>query len=293
MLSEKSIGLQDIQIVTSIEQLNDHLKLSRNSGKSIGFVPTMGALHDGHISLINQSTKFCDITVSSIYVNPTQFNNPDDLKKYPRTIDEDIQMLQEANCNIVYIPKESEIYPGGLKTIDYDIGALADVMEGSFRPGHFQGMVTVVKTLFEIVKPTHAFFGEKDFQQLAIIRKLVHDFQLSIDVIGCTIIRESNGLAMSSRNQRLSEEDRLRCGLIYETISKIPQLMKTMSVSEVKVHIANIINDSGFLKLDYFELADSADLSIIENWSQSDNIRAFIAVYCKEIRLIDNIQVSS
>jgi pantoate--beta-alanine ligase len=291
MLTDKSLDLQDIQIFENVNELNDHLNECRNSGQSIGFVPTMGALHEGHMSLVQQSVNECDITVCSIYVNPTQFNNLNDLEKYPRTIDNDLAMLTVQKCNIVYLPKEEEVYPQGRAVLDYDIGTLASVMEGFYRPGHFQGMITIVKKFFDLVQPNKAYFGEKDFQQLSIIRKMVREYKLNIDIVGCSIIREPHGLAMSSRNERLDDDTRSKCDLIFKSLQKIKLLKKNNSVSQVKQHIIDTINASGFLKIDYFELADSVTLKAITNWKDSNNIRAFIAVYCGEVRLIDNIKI--
>ena len=288
-----------MEVFEKIEPLKARLRELRNMRKSIGFVPTMGALHRGHISLIEQSVIQNEITIASIFVNPTQFNNPDDLKHYPRTMEADCAMLQEAGCNIVFTPKELDIYPqGSAKKFDGDFGYLEQVMEGKFRPGHFNGVALVVKRLFEIVTPNRAYFGEKDFQQLAIIKKMVKVYMTdaNIEIIPCPIIRESDGLAMSSRNMLLTNDQRKNVALISQTLFAAKKLTTQYSVSELKKWVIEQINNNPFLKVEYFDIVDNLELQPIELWTDNKIKVGCVAVVVssgdgggKTIRLIDNI----
>lgn len=260
----------------------------RNTEKSIGFVPTMGALHKGHISLIKQSLLENDVTVCSIFVNPTQFNNPNDLLRYPRTIKEDLELLKEAGCNCVFVPSVEEIYPEPDTRI-FDFGNLDKVMEGRYRPGHFNGVAQVVSRLFEIVKPHKAYFGEKDFQQLAIIKALTRQLNLPVKIIPCPIIREKDGLAMSSRNKLLSIEHRKSAALISKTLFEAVK-RKFMSVQELVHWVINAVNSDNNLRVEYFEIVDFDSLKPIVTWEDSHKPIGCIAVYAGDVRLIDNIR---
>ena len=255
---------------------------------SIGFVPTMGALHRGHTTLIEQSKKENDITVCSIFVNPIQFNNQDDLLKYPRTLNEDIKALEDVGCDVLFYPSVEEMYPFPDVT-QYNFGNLEKVMEGKFRPGHFRGVAVVVRRLFEIIRPDKSYFGKKDFQQLKIVESLVHQYQLSPKIIGCEIVRESDGLAMSSRNARLNELQRAEVPLIYKTLKEASLMAKELNVVTLKEEVCNKINSNSQMKVEYFEIADSESLESIQFWNQSANPMGFIVVNVGDIRLIDNI----
>ena len=261
-----------------------------NNKSTIGFVPTMGALHDGHLSLMNFSLQINTITVVSIFVNPTQFNNPEDLEKYPRTLPEDLKKIKNLNTEIVvYAPDVSDIYEGKTNTKSFNYDGLEDVMEGEHRPGHFDGVGTIVKKLFEIVNPTYAYFGEKDFQQLAIIKKMVEKEQLNVKIIGCPIFREINGLAMSSRNERLSKPERQNAAIIFETLQEAKKLFITKSAKEVTEFVTKIFLKVEGITLEYFEIADESTLLSCVRKNKNKNYRAFIAVFVNNIRLIDNI----
>ena len=257
--------------------------------KNIGFVPTMGALHKGHVSLIEQSIKNNDITVVSIFVNPTQFNNLDDLNKYPRTLEIDLKILEEVNCDAVFIPSVKEIYPQKEPAIKFNFQGLEKVMEGKFRLGHFEGVGTVVKKLFEIVKPTHAYFGEKDFQQLLIIKKMISQLKMPVNIISCPIFREESGLAMSSRNERLSAPLRKEAHLIYKCLQKVKADFKKSTPSELSKFVAKTFHNKPFFKLEYFTIAEAETLIQADKIDPNKNYRAFIAIFVDEVRLIDNI----
>jgi pantoate--beta-alanine ligase len=263
----------------------------RTKGFSIGFVPTMGALHRGHISLLDEAKKECDITVVSIFVNPTQFNDKQDYIKYPRNIEDDLKILSANNCDIVFIPSEKEIYPKPDNRI-FDLGHLEKIMEGEFRAGHFQGVAKVVNRLFSIIKPDIAFFGKKDFQQLAVIKRLVEIMDSSVKIIGCPILREENGLAMSSRNKRLSEEEFNQASVIYKTISHFPEWVKEHSLKEIKKIISTNINSVSGFNTEYVEIIDSESLEPISAFLKNKSITCCVAVYCRQVRLIDNIQIN-
>ncbi|MDY6800289.1 MAG: pantoate--beta-alanine ligase [Bacteroidota bacterium] len=264
------------------------LSLLKQQGKSIGFVPTMGALHQGHLSLIECSNKKDDITVVSIFVNPTQFNNPKDFEKYPRILEDDLEQLKKVKCDLLFVPSNEEIYPEEDKR-EFDFGHLDKVMEGAHRPGHFKGVGLVVSKLFEIVNPHRAYFGEKDFQQIAIIKKLIKILNFSIEIVSCPIIREKDGLAMSSRNMRLTFEQRKNVSLIAKTLFEAREKAKLLSVKETQEWVINTINKNPYLDVEYFEIVDENTLLSVENWKQPGNKRGCIAVNVGDIRLIDNI----
>lgn len=264
-----------------------------NQGLSIGFVPTMGALHTGHLSLIQTALDTCDKVIVSIFVNPTQFDNPDDLQNYPRSLEKDIKLLSEFNQEIIlFSPNPSQVYEDGLVAEKFTFDGIEHEMEGKFRPGHFDGVATVIKRLFSIVTPDKAFFGEKDYQQLQIIRKLKEKEGWSIEIIGCPISREANGLARSSRNERLSAAQREESGVIYDVLNSVKNSFGTKSVSVIKDEIFKTFSNNPTLELEYFDIAYSDSLKPAEKKESGKKYRAFIAVYCGEIRLIDNIALN-
>ena len=262
---------------------------NRYSSKNftIGFVPTMGALHNGHLSLIKESIKNNQITVASIFVNPTQFDKKEDLENYPRTLESDLSMLQGVSCDIAFIPSIEEIYADTVGANHFEFDGLEIQMEGKFRKGHFNGVGTIVKKLFEIVTPTNAYFGEKDFQQLQIIRKMVQKNQLPVSVIGCPIFREENGLAMSSRNQLLSEKEKEEGAIIYEILHEVKQLINKESIEKINLWVAAQFDKNPLFELEYFVIADEETLIPASTISSNKNYRAFIAVHTGKVRLID------
>jgi pantoate--beta-alanine ligase len=258
--------------------------------KTIGFVPTMGALHQGHLSLVKSSMEQCDFTIVSIFVNPTQFNDPDDFKNYPRTQEADTNLLSEIGAHLVFLPSEKEIYPIP-DTRVFDFGKMDKVMEGVCRPGHFNGMAQVVSRLFNIVKPSMAFFGEKDFQQLAIIRALVEQLDIPVQIESCPIIREYDGLAMSSRNRLLTNEQRTHAPLIAHTLFEAKEKAKSTEIEVLRNWVKDTINADSELKTDYVEIINAQTLQPITKWSDSDNVQLCVAVHAKPVRLIDNIRL--
>ncbi len=273
--------------------LIEHLKVNSDSKNTIGFVPTMGALHQGHLSLVEKSLQNNDLTIVSIFVNPTQFNNPEDLEKYPRNLESDIAKLQTVSDNvIIYAPSVDDIYEGNTTSKSFYFDGLENQMEGKFRPGHFEGVGTIVKRLFEIVNPTNAYFGEKDFQQLQIIKKLVEKESFSINIVECPIFREENGLAMSSRNERLSPNDRNAAAIIYKTLLEVKHKFASESLSEIVLWVNQVFENQPDFKLDYFEIADETTLQSCETKNPDQKWRAFIAVFVNNIRLIDTISLN-
>lgn len=259
----------------------------------LGFVPTMGALHIGHLALINRALNENDNVVVSIFVNPTQFDNHHDLEAYPRTLENDIIKLEKLGENIiVYAPSVTDIYPEGVIAEHFSFDGLDKVMEGASRNGHFDGVATVVKRLFEIVKPQNAYFGEKDFQQLQIVRKLVVKNKLSVNIIGCPIERDQDGLALSSRNTRLNDELRAEVPVIFKTLSEVKQMFGNRSIEELGNYVNKTFLSSKALNLDYFKITDEKTLSAVKSISKDKKYRAFIAAYAGETRLIDNISLN-
>lgn len=280
-----------IKILKNRQELSDYILKIKENGQKIGFAPTMGALHKGHLSLYEKARKENDIVISSIFVNPTQFNNPEDLEKYPRTIEKDIKLLQQTqNVDAVYIPQIEDIYSNGLERKNYDFEGLENEMEGKFRLGHFDGVGTVVEELFRQVQPDNAYFGEKDFQQLMIIKKLVEKLSLPINIIGMPIYREKNGLAMSSRNMRLTPEQRESAKIIFETLVKVKGLFHQQTLDEVHQFVENTLKNSDF-ELEYFIIANENTLREISEIKSNETYRAFIVVVIDGVRLIDNIQL--
>jgi pantoate--beta-alanine ligase len=281
-----------MKIVDNKQELKETILSLRKGDESIGFVPTMGALHEGHLSLIKASNKDNNITVVSVFVNPTQFNNPNDYSKYPRILEDDIEKLKSVKCDILFTPSENEMYPEE-DNREFDFGIIEKVMEGRHRPGHFRGVALIVSKLFEAVNPDKAYFGEKDFQQVAIINRLNEIENYGIEIVSCPIIRESGGLAMSSRNMLLSEEQRKNVPLISQTLLKAAEQSKAMSVSDIKTWVVNAISANNHLEVEYFDIVDSKTLETIVDWSDSKDIIACIAVNVGTIRLIDNIRFYS
>ena len=270
---------------TALSQLIEELK---QKGKTIGFVPTMGALHMGHLSLVEKAGNSCDVVIVSIFVNPTQFNNQNDLKRYPRTLAKDAELLANTSCNYIFAPSVEEIYPEPDTRI-FDFGMLDKVMEGAFRPGHFNGVAQVVSRLFDILKPHKAFFGEKDFQQLAIIKEMVRKFNYGIEIVPCSIVREADGLAMSSRNMLLSEIHRKKVPIISHTLFESCNFAKSNDVDKTMEFVIERINSVSELKVEYFNIVDGNTLQPVENWDASEYIVGCITVFAGEIRLIDNV----
>ena len=277
-------------IISSHIELKNKIDFYRAKNLTIGFVPTMGALHQGHLSLISKAKTINDIVVCSIYVNPLQFNNKEDFEKYPRLAEQDCTMLEKAKCNIVYIPNNLIIADSA--DFEYEIGTLDEIMEGLFRPGHFKGVAFIVKKLFEIVNPHNAYFGEKDYQQLALIKKLTKDFLLNVDVISCPTIREHDGLALSSRNARLSKAQRSIAAKIYEGLNLIKNNINNFSFDELKSMFVKHIEATNVMKVEYIEICDAENLQLLSNISQSKSIIICTAVYLEKIRLIDNIKIN-
>jgi len=273
--------------IISVQQKIESLK----NGTTIGFVPTMGALHEGHLSLVEKAKKENDIVVVSIFVNPTQFDNADDLINYPKTIDKDLSLLKSTNCDIVFTPTPEEIYANDVQSQSFDFEGLEFQMEGKFREGHFNGVGTIVERLFIIVEPHKAYFGEKDFQQIQIIRKMVEKRNLPVKIIACPIHREKDGLAMSSRNIRLTKEQRASAPFIYKTLKKAKAEFGTKNALEVLKWVENEFKNHPLFNLEYFEIADEDTLLPGETKNSTKKYRAFIAVFAGKVRLIDNISL--
>ena len=283
---------KDMHIFNGKAALMDYLKSIKSLNSTIGFVPTMGALHQGHLSLMQQSLSENENTVVSIFVNPTQFNNPEDLLKYPRTLEQDIEKIASLNTNIIlFAPSVNEIYDGKILSENFDFDGLENQMEGKFRPGHFNGVGTIVKLLFDIVSPTKAYFGEKDFQQLQIVKKMVEKNHLEVQVIGCEIYREKNGLAMSSRNERLTENEKKQAALIYKMLQSAKEKFKNNSAKKVSDWVKKTFDKNDTFALEYFQIADESMLLPCVRKNKNKTYRAFIAVVINNIRLIDTISL--
>lgn len=281
-----------MQIFNNKVDLNLYLSNVNAQKDTVGFVPTMGALHAGHLSLLKKSIENNAFTVISIFVNPTQFNNAEDLDKYPRTLESDVEKIKTISDKILlYAPSISDIYEQELQSETFDFGGIEHQMEGKFRPGHFDGVGTVVKKLFEIVKPNRAYFGEKDFQQLQIVKKLVEIENLPVTIVGCEIYREENGLAMSSRNERLSKEERATAAMLYKTLKEAKELFATHTPSEVKEFVSTVFENHPLITLEYFEIANETTLVPSETKTKGISYRAFLAVFINNIRLIDTISL--
>jgi pantoate--beta-alanine ligase len=283
--------LKTYHTVTDLRQI---LFREKQNGKLTGFIPTMGALHEGHLSLIDAGKKENSVTICSIFINPTQFNDNEDFIKYPRNFDHDKKMLESAGCDYLFLPDVNEIYPDdSFRKIDFDPGFLGTSHEGKFRPGHFAGMAAVVKRLFDIVLPDYACFGLKDYQQFLIVKMMVNYYSLPIEIIGCPIVREKNGLAMSSRNARLSEAQRENASLIYKTLSRaVWQIRKgNLSFEEIMNEGKSSLTNEGNFTVDYFDICSADDLKPAHNGDLIENLLVLTAVYIDKVRLIDNILV--
>lgn len=277
-----------MKVVATKTELKNLLDSYREKGKTVALVPTMGALHEGHASLVRRSVAENDVTVVSVFVNPTQFNDKNDLKNYPRTLDADCKLLEAVGADIVFAPSVEEMYPE-VDTRVFSFAPLDSVMEGAFRPGHFNGVAQIVSKLFYAVEPDKAYFGEKDFQQLAIIREMVRQLSLDVEIVGCPIVREHDGLAMSSRNTLLSADERERALTISRTLFESLEFAKTNSMAQTKAFVENVINGTDGLELEYYQIVDGNTLQEITEWSDSDYAVGCIALFCGKVRLIDNI----
>lgn len=282
-----------MQVINQKKQLSAVVSSYKEAGKTIGFVPTMGALHTGHMSLVKNALAQCEIVVVSIFVNPTQFDNTEDLEKYPRSLENDLALL--AKCSpeiIVFTPSAADVYDRHIVTKKFDFGSLERYMEGKHRTGHFDGVGTVLSLLFAMVQPNKAFFGEKDFQQLLIVKKLVQITGGAVEIVACPIARESNGLAKSSRNERLTAIQRSEAAFIYKTLQKVKEDFGTKSANVISSWVHDQFDKNPYLKLEYFEMADAQTLEPVEEKTENTSYRAFIAAYAGKIRLIDNIALN-
>ncbi len=276
-------------ILKYVADVTFQLNKIRTEKSSIGFVPTMGALHNGHISLLEKCKEDCDLTICSIFINPTQFNNEDDFKRYPVTLENDIYLLEKQGCDILFLPEVSEIYPDEIiSKKHFDLGYLENILEGKFRPGHFQGVCQVVKRLLQIVAPTHLFLGQKDYQQCMVIKKLLEIENLNIEVIICPTLREKSGLAMSSRNLRLNEEQLQQAAEIYKTLTDLKQKIKPGAISYLKKEAEAYLSNKN-IKPDYVEIAEAGNLKAVEEWDGITDLVALVAAFIGDVRLIDNI----
>ena len=282
-----------MNIFKTKKEIKSYLTAQNQQNKTIGFIPTMGALHKGHLSLIQEAKKKNDLVVVSIFINPTQFNNTSDFAKYPKTIENDTQLLNHVSCDVLFLPSADEIYNNNIASEKFDFGGLEDQMEGKFRQGHFDGVATVVKTFFEIINPDIAYFGQKDFQQLQIIKKMVTKDHLNTKIKGCPIFREVDGLAMSSRNARLSKEHRAAAPFIYKTLREVRDRFNVKNATKATEWVENEFKKNTFLELEYFTIADEKTLESVKSNESDKKYRAFIAVFAGEIRLIDNIQIQN
>ena len=278
-----------MKVTNTIIELKSLLDAYRNQGKSVGFVPTMGALHNGHASLVERSVKENDVTVVSVFVNPTQFNDKNDLKNYPRTLEADCALLEKVGATLVFAPSVEEMYPTTDERV-FSFAPLDTVMEGGCRPGHFNGVAQIVSKLFYAVEPDRAYFGEKDFQQLAIIREMVRQLELPVQIVGCPIVREEDGLAMSSRNTLLSEDERELALTISSALFASVDFAQVNTLAATRAFVEDMINDTPGLELEYYQIVDGNTLQEIEEWDDSDYVVGCIALFCGKIRLIDNIK---
>jgi len=297
LLSQLNLYLQSfiryliniMDIFRTKAELQDKITQLKEKNHTIGFVPTMGALHEGHISLVKCCNRENDITVVSIFVNPTQFNDRADYEKYPRDVQKDIDWLKKYNCDIVFNPSETEMYPEP-DNRTFDFGDLDKILEGYFRPGHFNGVAKIVSKLFDYVRPHKAYFGEKDFQQLAIIRQLTEKENMNIGIVGCPIVREDDGLAMSSRNKRLNSDERKNATEISRVLFESRARKDDMTIEEIKNQVKDQLNKNVYINVEYFDIVDEKDLKPVRSWAESKNIRGVIAAWVGNIRLIDNIK---
>lgn len=277
-------------VIHKIHEIEQIIALQKQKGNTIGFVPTMGALHQGHISLINHSKQQTNITVCSIFVNPTQFNNASDLTHYPRTPEADIKLLEDAGCDILYMPEVSDVYPEN-DNRKFNFGYLDTILEGATRPGHFNGVGQVVSIFLQGIKPDKAFFGSKDYQQVMVVKSLVKQLNLQVEIIACPILREADGLAMSSRNVRLNEQERLEAAAIPEMMKLGNQILKLYGIAEAKKYISSVVATIPNMKLEYYEVCDAETLELLTEFNPKQKAVSLIAVFVGNIRLIDNWMV--
>lgn len=278
-----------MKVIRTVAELRSEIAASRAQGRSVGLVPTMGALHAGHVSLIDKARADNDIVVVSVFVNPTQFNNPDDLRTYPRTEQADCEKLVEAGVDFAFIPSVEEVYPEP-DTRVFDLGAVAEVMEGAMRPGHFNGVAQIVSKLFRMVEPDRAYFGEKDFQQIAVIKRMVELENIDVDIVECPIKRHDDGLAMSSRNVRLSAEQRAIAPNISRILHESLEYAKSHSVADTKEWVVAQVNSYDAMEVEYYEIVDALSMQPIADWNEAKQAVGCITVYLGDVRLIDNIK---
>jgi len=282
-----------MKVFKTKKELKMYLREFRSENSKIGFVPTMGALHKGHLSLLHTSSKNNDISIVSIFVNPTQFNNKEDLDNYPRTLEHDLYLLENNSCDVVFIPSVHEVYKNTFSSSQFDFDGLENEMEGKYREGHFNGVGTIVKKLFEIVLPTNAYFGEKDFQQLQIVRKLVKKTTLAINIVCCATLREANGLAMSSRNSLLTLQEKEAASIIFQILRTVKNKIGKIPLRDIDKWVSEQFEKHPLFELEYFTIADEETLKSVTKILPTKNYRAFIAVYAREVRLIDTISLKS
>ena len=281
-----------MKVIRTVSELTDQLGRLREKGQTIGLVPTMGALHAGHLSLMTRARAENDVVVPSVFVNPTQFNNPDDLRTYPRTEEADCRLLEQAGVDFAFIPTVEEIYPEP-DTRVFDLGPVAEVMEGAMRPGHFNGVAQIVSKLFAWTRPTRAYFGEKDFQQIAVIRRMASLEGFDIDIVSCPIKREDDGLALSSRNTRLTPQQRAIAPAIHRILTESLGWAKSMTVDEVKKRVTEEIDAVDGLRTEYYEIVDHLTMQPVSDWSATELPVGCVTVYCGDVRLIDNIKYTN
>ena len=281
-----------MEVIKQVSTIRQRVQAFRCSGKSIGFVPTMGALHKGHLQLLHASTQENDVTICSIFVNPTQFNNPDDYKLYPRTLHQDIELLKTTGCDLLFAPDPKEVYPPQQPLLQFSFGALEDVMEGEQRPGHFNGVATIVSKLFHMVQPHRAYFGQKDLQQVAIVRQLVHTLSFDLQLVCIPTVREEDGLAMSSRNTRLNAEQRQVAPNLHKALKLAEAQLRQQPVAAIKAEVAAYLGSVDGVLLEYFEIANSSTLQPVEDVTEVQEVALCIAAVVGPVRLIDNILVN-
>lgn len=279
-----------MKIIRTLHDMTEFTSRQKGRGAAVGFVPTMGALHEGHMSLVERAVKENEVTVVSVFVNPVQFNNPDDFDKYPRNEEADFKKLAAAGVDAVFAPTAAEIYPDGLDPKkEYSLGTVAEVMEGKHRPGHFQGVARVLDILFSLVQPHRAYFGEKDFQQIAVVRNLVKSEGLNLEIVACPIKRAPDGLALSSRNERLDEEQRKLAPEIYDALKYSVEYSRDHSVRATHDTVVERLDAVPGMKVEYFDIVDARTLQPVDEWEESNWIVGCITVFCGDVRLIDNI----
>lgn len=280
-------NVMKMRTINSVSELKDTVKMLKSQGKSVGLVPTMGALHEGHISLVTRCRKENDVVVVSVFVNPTQFNNKEDLRTYPRTEEADKRLLEAAGCDVVFMPTVEEVYPEPDNRV-FNLGPVAEVMEGAMRPGHFNGVAQIVSKLFMYVEPDRAYFGEKDFQQIAVIREMVRQEGFRLEIVPCPIVREADGLAKSSRNVRLTPENRAKAPAIAKALMESVEYAKTHTVAETHDKVVVQITAAG-MEVEYYQIVDSLTMQAVDSWDDAPHINGCVTAYCGDVRLIDNI----